>query len=109
MFNSNFNSNKTDRHDLTEILLKVGLNTINQTIVVFCWISLKCCMGVSHVKGVEKNFIFIVNDLWWEVIFRFADIAGIVDHHCLNFLFILLWYYLCYFQFVREINFNDKW
>jgi hypothetical protein len=28
-------TNKTDRHDKTEILLKVALNTINQTDVVF--------------------------------------------------------------------------
>jgi hypothetical protein len=27
-------TNKTDRHDITEILLKVALNTINQTINV---------------------------------------------------------------------------
>jgi hypothetical protein len=26
-----FSTNKTDRHDITEILLKVALNTINQT------------------------------------------------------------------------------
>ena len=26
-----FSTNKTDRHDITEILLKVGLSTINQT------------------------------------------------------------------------------
>jgi hypothetical protein len=27
-----FSTNKTDRHDITEILLKVALNTIRQTI-----------------------------------------------------------------------------
>jgi hypothetical protein len=26
-----FSTNKTDRHDITEILLKMGLSTINQT------------------------------------------------------------------------------
>ena len=26
-----FSTNKTDRHDITEILLKVGLSTIHQT------------------------------------------------------------------------------
>jgi hypothetical protein len=26
-------TNKTDRHDITEILLKVALNTINQTLI----------------------------------------------------------------------------
>jgi hypothetical protein len=29
------------------------------------------------------------NDLRWEVIVAFVDIGGIVDHHCLNFLFII--------------------
>jgi hypothetical protein len=28
----------------------------------------------------------------WEVIVRFADIGGIVDHQCLNFPFIIDWY-----------------
>jgi hypothetical protein len=28
-------TNKTDRHDITEILLKVALNTINQTETIF--------------------------------------------------------------------------
>jgi hypothetical protein len=44
-----FSTNKSDRHDITEILLKVALNTINQTIftVAICnssetseWISM---------------------------------------------------------------------
>jgi hypothetical protein len=30
-----FSTNKTDSHDITEILLKVALNTINQTYVIF--------------------------------------------------------------------------
>ena len=28
------------------------------------------------------------NDLRWEKIVHFAEIGGIVDHHCLNFIFI---------------------
>jgi hypothetical protein len=28
-------TNKTDRHDITEILLNVALNTITQTLIVF--------------------------------------------------------------------------
>ena len=32
-----FSTNKTDRHNITKILLKVALNTINQTIFyVYC-------------------------------------------------------------------------
>jgi hypothetical protein len=30
-FSPVFSTNKTDRHDITEMLLKVALNTINQT------------------------------------------------------------------------------
>ena len=32
---------------------------------------------------------FMFNDLRWEVIACFVDIAWIDDHHCLNFLFIV--------------------
>jgi hypothetical protein len=41
---------------------------------------------------------FSVSQVRWEVIVRFVDIDGIVDHHCLNFLFIIqynkIWYVL---------------
>jgi len=30
------------------------------------------------------------NELRWEVIVRFVDIGGIVVHHCLNVLFIIV-------------------
>jgi hypothetical protein len=32
---------------------------------------------------------FVVNDLMGELVHRFVDIGGIVDHHCLNFVFVL--------------------
>ena len=32
--------------------------------------------------------VLVCNDLRREVIVRFVDIGGIVDHHCLNFVFI---------------------
>jgi len=32
---------------------------------------------------------FMFSVLRWEVIVRFVDIGEIVDHHCLNFLFIV--------------------
>ena len=37
-------------------------------------------------------FFYIFDDLWWKVIVRLIDIDGIVDHHCLNLLYILVWY-----------------
>jgi hypothetical protein len=36
-----FSTNKTDHHDITEILLKVALNTINQTNLVLKGIFLR--------------------------------------------------------------------
>jgi hypothetical protein len=37
-------------------------------------------------------------DLRWEVVVRFVDIAGIVDHECLNLLFI------CFFLSIFRIT-----
>ena len=34
-------------------------------------------------------FYFMFNDLMCKVIVHFFDIGGIVDHNCLNFLFII--------------------
>jgi hypothetical protein len=34
--------------------------------------------------------LFYFNYLTWEVIVRFVDISGIVYHHCLNFLLMIL-------------------
>ena len=33
---------------------------------------------------------FVFTSLKWEVVVCFVDFGGIVDHHCVNFLFILL-------------------
>jgi hypothetical protein len=54
---------KTGRHDIAEILLKVALNTINQSI---------------------KSIIHIIYLCFVDII-----IGGIVDHNCLNFLYII--------------------
>jgi hypothetical protein len=35
---------------------------------------------------------FVFNGLKWEVVVYFVDIGEIVDHHWLNFLFILIWH-----------------
>jgi hypothetical protein len=34
--------------------------------------------------------LFFLNPLWGEVIVNFGDIGGIVDHYCLNILFITI-------------------
>ena len=50
-----------------------------------------------HVQRQDLDFqrritwyFFIFSELRWEVIVRSADIGGIVDHHCLCFLFTIL-------------------
>ena len=43
------------------------------------WISKGICLGVFCVQWVQ---------LRWDVIIRFVDIDGIVNHYCLYFLFI---------------------
>ena len=40
-------------------------------------------------------FSYMFNELRWEVIVGFVDIGGIVDYHCLYFLFIVNTYHAC--------------
>jgi hypothetical protein len=42
--------NKTDRHDVAEILLKVALNTISQTKPTSYVVTI-CCVQLSQVRG----------------------------------------------------------
>jgi len=44
-------TNETDRHDITEILLKVALNTINQTNLNMIIIELKFCFSKLGSKN----------------------------------------------------------
>jgi hypothetical protein len=37
--------------------------------------------------------VFMLNDLWWEVVARLVDIDGIIDHHYLNFPFIAVYFW----------------
>ena len=46
------------------------------------WISNVICHGLFCVQWVQ---------LRWEVTVHFVDIGEIIDHHCLNFLFIILY------------------
>ena len=59
-----YSSNKTDCHDITEILLKVALNTINQIFSVLL---------NSEYREICKAFImfFLISKYW-------SDIYGLV-------------------------------
>jgi hypothetical protein len=41
-------------------------------------------------KNFLNNGLYAFNDLRREVVVCFVEIDGIVDHHCLNFLFIII-------------------
>jgi len=50
------------------------------------------CAFPKQGSGYPTSYVvifYLFNDLRWEVIVRFVDNGGIVDHHCLNFLFIM--------------------
>jgi hypothetical protein len=44
---------------------------------------------LRHISWFSLIFFLILNDLRWQKIVRFVDIGGIVDHHYLNFVFIM--------------------
>ena len=51
---------KTGRHDIAEILLKVALNTTNQTKPIYIC---RCCWNVPHANGkftIETNYFICV-------------------------------------------------
>ena len=50
--------------------------------------------AISFLVLVPACGICAFNDLRREVIVLFVDIGGIVDHHCLNFLFIMIMFLL---------------
>jgi hypothetical protein len=43
---------------------------------------------VAPSRGRREHCCIVFNDPRFLVIVRFVDIGGIVDHHCLSFLFI---------------------
>ena len=53
-----------------------------------------CCIKGNKYYGYTRQDLdfhmsfCVFSALWWEVVVCFVDICGIVDHHCLNFLFI---------------------
>jgi hypothetical protein len=56
-------------------------------------------------------WFYVQDELKWEVIFQFLDKGGIVDHHCLNFLFktnIFLYQNVLVF-FIKYFAFHILW
>jgi hypothetical protein len=74
-----------------------------------------CCaclkLGPGFPTTTSCVVVFLVfSEFSWEVIFRFVDIGGIVDHHCfkLSFhnFFFLTWFTMFYACFLKEILFE---
>jgi len=104
-------TNKTDHHNITEIVLKVALNTINQTlkrkqICSFSSLFVYICKAVwdpiiRRMRFNSATFLCLFQVRTWisilishgifrclfilrlDVIIHFVDICGIVDHNCL--------------------------
>ena len=57
-------------------------------------------LGLDFQRHMPWSF-FVFRELRWEVIVRFVDIGGLVDHHCLNFLFITFYH----FNLIRSQDF----
>jgi hypothetical protein len=97
-------TNNTELHDITEIWLKVALNTITQTIFSAIITQDKQFgipltpphFGVCPKSGPRLPTSYVVifamfNELRWEVhACSFYWYFWLVDNHCLHFLFIIL-------------------
>ena len=66
-----------------------------------------CPMQCTHIQCSDWRMLkylvvplFVFSELRWQMIVCFVDIGGIVDHHCLDFLFIIE------IVFQTEINFH---
>jgi hypothetical protein len=82
---SGFLHNKTDNHEITEISLKMVINTIALT-PRFFW-DFECMEIILNITRNIYNMtfhFFRFNDLRWEKVVHFVEIGGIIDHHCLN-------------------------
>ena len=65
----------------------MGYDPINQfnPATIFC-----LCHARTWIVNDKCNVVisFVINDLRYAMVERFVDIGAIVDHHCLNFVFV---------------------
>jgi hypothetical protein len=48
------------------------------------------CSRVLISNTLCRGSFYVFSELKQDVIVRFVDIGGIIHHHCLNFLFLIL-------------------
>jgi hypothetical protein len=87
---------------------KVGIPLTGLTTAHFCVHPMSDLDFQRHVFF----FFCVFSEYVWEVIVRFVDIGWIVDHHCLNFLFLsnLKFHPLCHtvFIFLKITHLNTE-
>ena len=86
-------TNKTDRHDITEILLKVALNTIKQTIT-----EIDLFLFFQIVKNFNIKSAFLSNQSFVNVVCRLLNAAKVETNTSFNhrvYWPCLTWKYAC--------------
>ena len=66
--------------------IKFYLSSIILEILTFSILTTGLMLGHGFLLAYVMVF-FMFNDLRWDVIARFVDIGGFIDHHYLNYLF----------------------
>ena len=64
---------------------------------------------INMSRKIVVFFPILINELSWEVIVRFVNIVGIVDHRCLNFLFYSVFPRILFFFFFIYYPVFDKY
>ena len=81
--------------DWDPVIKRGGLRSSYQEgrieIPVTCLTLTQCCLfqSTTWISNIICHGLFVFSELRWEAHVRFVDIGGIIDHHLLNFLFIV--------------------
>jgi hypothetical protein len=80
-------TNKTDRHDITEILLKVALNTINY--FIFVYLQGLSCLGMILYEGQHSK-----TQTWLHYLQFTFILVGVLSARCWTAVISLVLYFL---------------
>ena len=61
-----FSTNKTDHHDITELLLKVALNTINQTIKIVVECLVDSISVMTRTRSTNNTSAYMIRRQDWD-------------------------------------------
>jgi hypothetical protein len=94
-------------HHITILIRLDGCDLINRFNPPHFWACPKLWLGFPPC--ICHGLFFMFNESWWEVIVCFVDIniGGIVDHHCLNFVFVMITCHTLTSQSVIHCSFSE--